>query len=141
MPSLKTTRIKTLALLLAVPLMNGCSRKPEPVAPARVAPPPIASAPAASVTPSPVVHPPPPPTSESAAPATRPDPAVTYEVDAGLQRILIKFYNDNERPAMTWEDLLAGKYIPAIPRGPDGKPLDWNSTMQRIGRASDRSRK
>jgi hypothetical protein len=41
---------------------------------------------------------------------------------------------------MAWQELVRGKYIPAIPLGPDGKPLDWNTTMQRIGKASARPR-
>jgi len=65
---------------------------------------------------------------------------VGFPVDAGLQQTLIRFYNENQRPAMGWGDLVP-KYVPAVPTGPDGKPLDWDSTMRRIGRASDRSRK
>jgi hypothetical protein len=62
-------------------------------------------------------------------------------MEAGLQRTLIKYYNDNQRPAMSWQDLVRGRYIASIPLGADGKPLDWDTTMQRIGRLSDRSRK
>ncbi len=50
------------------------------------------------------------------------------------------FYKDHERPAMTWEELTRGHYIPAIPLGPDRKPLDWDTTMQRIGKAAVRAR-
>jgi hypothetical protein len=53
---------------------------------------------------------------------------------------LTKFFHANQRPAMAWGDLVP-KYLPAVPTGPDGKPLDWDSTMQRIGRASDPSRR
>lgn len=60
--------------------------------------------------------------------------------DAAVQRLLIRFYNENQRPAMAWGDLVP-KYLPAVPTGPDGQPLDWDSTMQRIGRASDPSRR
>ena len=106
--------IRTPALLLAIALVNGCTKKPEPAASARIAPPPVAPAGVAPATPGPAVPATPSPTSEAAPPASRPEQAVTYEVDAGLQKILVKFYNDKQRPAMTWEDLLKGNYIPAI---------------------------
>ncbi|MSU26520.1 MAG: hypothetical protein CK546_00825 [Pedosphaera sp.] len=107
---MKTVSFKALSLLVAVLLVEGCRRKkPEPLAPAPDAP-----------------------------AASSPAPVVTYQVDASLQQVLVKFYNDNTRPAMSWEDLVGGKYIPAIPLGPDGKPLDWNTTMQRIGKAAKR---
>lgn len=123
---MKTVSFKALSLLVAVLLVEGCRRKkPEPLAPAPDAP--AAASPA-----------PPPPASDSTPPSGRPAPVVTYQVDARLQQVLVKFYNDNTRPAMSWEDLVGGKYIPAIPLGPDGKPLDWNTTMQRIGKAAKR---
>lgn len=69
------------------------------------------------------------------------EPVNATQIEVDLQRLLVRYYNENQRPAMSWDDLLTARYIPAIPRGSDGKPLDWNTTMQRIGRASDRSRK
>ncbi|MBI5802463.1 MAG: hypothetical protein HZA92_17275 [Verrucomicrobia bacterium] len=97
---------------------------------------PAAGSGSAPVAPAPDVASPP------AGPAVRrAEPApVAYEVDASVQRVLTKFYKDHERPAMAWEELVRGKYIPAIPLGPDGKPLDWNTTMQRIGKAGARAR-
>lgn len=135
---MKIFSFPALALLLAIPLLDGCRRKKvEPSAPlAPAAPPPAAGSADAPVASAPAAGSPP------AGPAVRraePSPAV-YEVDASVQRVLTKFYKDHERPAMTWEELLKGKYISAIPLGPDGKPLDWNTTMQRIGKASARPR-
>jgi hypothetical protein len=97
-----------------------------------------------------VAEPPPPPPPPAAAVASPSDaapadaesgPRFATPVDAQIQQMIIRFYKENDRPAMSWNDLLGKKYIPAIPRGPDGKPLDWDATMQRIGKASDRSRK
>lgn len=127
---MKSNRIQLLALVMAVLLLDGCRRrKPETVAPVS---PQEVSSPAASVT-APIVP--------SLAPtASRAEPIIAYQVDAGLQKVLVKFYSDNTRPAMSWEDLVGGHYIPAIPTGPDGKPLDWDATMQRIGKAAVRAR-
>lgn len=118
LPALIVNRatITPLVLLMAVLLVAGCRRKkPEP-------------SDAQSV-------------SSLIAPATAsPAPGVASQVDIGLQQVLVKFYNDNQRPAMSWEDLVGGKYISSIPLGPDGQPLDWNTTMQRIGKLSTRPR-
>lgn len=134
-PSLLTVKvasIPTLALLLAVPWLDGCRRKKvettAPAQPAAAAANPVAPAPPADFR-----------TDGPAGRRTEPPPVV-YQVDATVQQALSKFYNDHERPAMTWEELVRGRYIPAIPLGPDGKPLDWNSTMQRIGKAMARPR-
>lgn len=129
---MKFLSIPTLALLLAVPWLDGCRRKKaETAAPAQSA----ASAPAPAAAA-------PPADAQTAGPAERrAEPApVVHQVDASVQLALTKFYNDHERPAMSWEDLTRGQYIPAIPLGPDGKPLDWNATMQRIGKALARPR-
>lgn len=129
---MNTCSIPVLALLLAVPLLDGCRRKrvetSAPVAPAVPSVTPDAAAPPAG--------------SPAAGPVARraePSPVV-YQVDASVQQALAKFYKDHERPAMTWEELVRGRYIPAVPLGPDGKPLDWNTTMQRIGKAMARPR-
>jgi len=140
--AVKTHAITIPALLLAALFLVGCTRKkPESLAPAPVAPPPVASTP---VVPS-LVPPPLPGTpgqaSEPTAPVTRSEPVVATPVELDLHRLLVRYYDQHQRPAMTWDDLLRARYIPAIPRGADGKPLDWDTTMQRIGRASDRSRK
>jgi hypothetical protein len=126
----KTALIKSLVLLIAFPLLDGCRRrKPEPTAP-------TSEATASSTPTSPATAQPAP---GSGPGAGRPEPVVTYQVDAGLQQVLVKFYKDNQRPAMSWADLVGGKYIPSIPLGPDGKPLDWNTTMQRIGKSAART--
>jgi len=131
----KFLSIPTLALLLAVPWLDGCRRKKaETAAPAQ----PAASAPASAAAA-------PPADAQPAGPAgpagRRAEPApVVHQVDASVQHALAKFYNDHERPAMSWEELTRGQYIPATPLGPDGKPLDWNATMQRIGKALARPR-
>lgn len=128
---MKLISIPALALLLAVLLSGGCRRKKVDTAT------PAASAPAATSAASAIPDP-----SPVAGPASRrvEPPPVVYQVDAGVLQALTKFFNDHKRPAMSWEDLVGGKYIPAIPLGPDGKPLDWNTTMQRIGKLSARPR-
>lgn len=129
---MKVIFLPALALLLTVPLFNGCRKKKiETAAPA---------APDASeVTPAAAA---PPVAATAAGPIGRraEPPPVVYQVDASVQQALTKFYQAHERPAMTWDELLRGKYISAIPLGPDGKPLDWNTTMQRIGKAGARPR-
>ena len=131
---MNTDSIKTTELLVIGLLLSGCGEKKS--APVRViAPPP---SPAASVAPPPPTAPlpgapTPTPGSEPAA-TTIQQPGVADQVDARLLPILEKYYNDQQRPAMNWNDLLAGKYISKIPVGADGKPLDWNTTMQRIGK-------
>ena len=135
---MKIFSIPALALLLAVPLLDACRRKKvETAAPS--APDQTTAAPASAATPATAA---PPAGIPVAGPAVRraEPPLVVYPVDASVQQALTKFYNVHERPAMAWEELLKGKYISAIPLGPDGKPLDWNATMQRIGKASARPR-
>ncbi len=87
--------------------------------------------------------PPPPPAPPGAGDAPSAPPVATvappgtgYQVDEKLFPILDRYYNEKLRQAMSWQDLVAGKYIPSIPMGPDGKPLDWNTTMQRLGKAA-----
>jgi hypothetical protein len=140
--SLRARIVSAAVLLTAVLFLNGCHKKEaatttslSPAAPAQANP--ILSQPSAETPPPP----PPPPGSGDAAPS-QPQPGTpaatgpSYQVDEKLFPILEKFYNDNLRPAMNWQDLVGGKYIPAIPLGPDGKPLDWNTTMQRLGKAA-----
>ena len=107
-------------------MLGGCRRKK--VETATSAPPPAPAASQLAIEP-PAGSPAAGPTGRRADP-----PPVVYQVDASVLQVLTKFYNDHQRPAMTWEELVSGKYIPAVPLGPDGKPLDWNATMQRIGK-------
>jgi hypothetical protein len=126
-------------LLAALALAGGCRKKPEPAP----APPPAPAAVSLAESTDAAPPPPPPPTSAEPVAAAETPAAVPkeYQLEANIQKILMKFYADKQRPAMTWDDLVGGKYIPAVPRGPDGKPLDWDKTMQRIGRMSDPTRR
>jgi hypothetical protein len=137
-PAIRTFPIKTVCLLAVAVMLNGCGRrKPEPA-------PPSAAQQGSAVSletlanNSPAANPPPP------APGQEPSEAAAVAetvnttgdtVDPNLRAILVKFYNEQLHPAQSWDELLAGKYITKIPIGPDGKPLDWNKTMQSIGRA------
>lgn len=130
---MKIVSIPALVLLLAVPWLDGCRRRRvETAAPTSPTEPTATSAAPAAPADSRV---------EGPAGRRAEPPPVVYRADASVQQALAKFYKDHERPAMTWEELVRGKYIAAIPLGPDGKPLDWNSTMRRIGGAVDSPRK
>ena len=129
--------IKIICLLATATMLEGCRKK------AVEAPVPSATTPSAAASVeslannAPATIPPPPAPSQEPAETTA-APVVTNPsgdaVDPNLRAILVKFYNDQAHPAQSWDELLAGKYITKIPIGPDGKPLDWNRTMQAIGR-------
>jgi hypothetical protein len=127
------------ALVLgSVLLLGGCHKKGAESAP----PTPPPAKPIALET-APDTAPPPPPSSDpgQASPPTpqaeaSPAAGSGYQVDEKLFPILDRYYNDKLRPAMSWQDLVSGRYIPSIPVGPDGKALDWNTTMQRLGKSA-----
>ena len=128
---MKVIIVPALALLLTVPLINGCRKRKTIETAAPAAPRASEAAPTATVQPVGAA-------AEGAVGRGAEPPPVSYHVDASVRQALSKFYNTHERPAMTWEELVRGKYIPAVPLGPDGKPLDWNTTMQRIGKSAAR---
>ncbi|MBI3875952.1 MAG: hypothetical protein HY300_08345 [Verrucomicrobia bacterium] len=88
---------------------------------------------AAPATPAPPTQPSE-PANASATPAPPPD--AVPGVDPKLRAALAKYFNDNQHPAESWQDLLSGRYLTKIPTGPDGKPLDWKKAMAELAKAA-----
>lgn len=131
---MNTNLLTALCLMVAGLLMEGCrEQKVDRVK--RVAP-----------APPTAVSVPPPPQQQRPGPSVAPAAAsvgqqiVEDQSDAALRQILTKYFNEQAQTAQGWEELLAKKYITQIPTGSDGKPLDWNSTMQRMSKATVRPR-
>jgi hypothetical protein len=125
-----------LSTLLVVLAVSGCKKAADQPAPDAAPAPKAASVSIDGADPS-APPPPPAPAQENADPNAAPPPnPAGDEIDPNLRAILIKFYNEQLHPAQSWDELMAGKYITKVPRGPDGKPLDWNKTMAAMGRAA-----
>jgi len=124
---------RNLCALTVVFALHGCGKKPAD-APAPATP--KQSTGVSVETPADNAAPPPPAPSPdtTAAPVAAAPVDQSIPVDPGLQAALAKFFNDNARPAQNWKELLDGRYITRIPQGADGKPLDWDKTMQEIGK-------
>jgi len=119
----------TILICLAMaPGIVGCSKKEES------APPPAPKSQGVSIdsqAPATPEAPPPPPVAaqpeatDSANADSIPKSAKVSPELMKLKKLCEKYFDDFGRFPSRWEDLINAKYIPRVPTGPDGKPLDY----------------
>ncbi len=106
-----------------VGFLIGCGRpEPPPLAPS-------AAPPAEQTLELPGTPPAPRAPATVAAPATSSGPAQSPPVDPATKLAIERYFNEMGRAPQSWADLIAKKYIAAVPLDPTGKPVDFNKFL------------
>ena len=115
---------RTLLALVAAGLLGGCGKKQEEHSKSVLIAPPPPSAPSTAAPP--------------ATPASEPTEASTANpgddgVDPAIAAAIKKYVSKKGAPPRSWIDLTVEQgYLPGIPNGKDGKPMDFDNTLVRL---------